>query len=135
MASIAIFVFYRYFTQAELIIRINEGNPMKDENVSYSSRSADKFVVRLPEGMREKIASIAKCYHRSMNSEIINRLEKSLTLDDSLPANNDLSEKMEAFAEIRAASRDEEQLLLSLFRTLPREKQRAVIAFLETMNG
>ena len=44
----------------------------------YSSRSADKFVVRLPDGMRERIAAVAKSHHRSMNSEIISRLEHSL---------------------------------------------------------
>lgn len=46
--------------------------------VSYSSRTADKFVVRLPDGMRERIAEVAKDNHRSMNSEIIARLEKGL---------------------------------------------------------
>lgn len=44
----------------------------------YSSRTADKFVVRLPDGMREKVAQAARNTHRSMNSEIIARLEESL---------------------------------------------------------
>ena len=44
----------------------------------YSSRIADKFVVRLPDGMRERIADVAREHHRSMNSEIIARLERSL---------------------------------------------------------
>lgn len=44
----------------------------------YSSRTADKFVVRLPDGMREKIAEVARTHHRSMNSEIIARLETSI---------------------------------------------------------
>lgn len=44
----------------------------------YNSRSADKFVVRLPDGMREKIAEVARTHHRSMNSEIIARLERTL---------------------------------------------------------
>lgn len=46
----------------------------------YSSRSADKFVVRLPDGMREKIAVRAKGHHRSMNSEIISVLERDLDM-------------------------------------------------------
>ena len=41
----------------------------------YSSRTADKFVVRLPDGMRERIAEVARNHHRSMNSEIIARLD------------------------------------------------------------
>lgn len=45
----------------------------------YSSRSADKFVVRFPEGMRDRVQEIAKESHRSMNSEIIARLQDSLS--------------------------------------------------------
>lgn len=48
----------------------------------YSSRTADKFVVRLPDGMRERIAEVARTHHRSMNSEIIARLERTL-LDEA----------------------------------------------------
>ena len=48
----------------------------------YSSRTADKFVVRLPDGMREQIMEVAKENHRSMNSEIIARLKKSLEQPD-----------------------------------------------------
>lgn len=49
----------------------------------YSSRTADKFVVRLPDGMREQIADVAKVNHRSMNSEIISRLSKSLATPEN----------------------------------------------------
>lgn len=51
---------------------------MRPTQAIYSSRTADKFVVRLPDGMREQIAEVAKESHRSMNSEIIARLKKSL---------------------------------------------------------
>lgn len=47
-----------------------------------SSRTADKFVVRLPDGMRERIAEVAHGHHRSMNSEIIARLKRSLEGED-----------------------------------------------------
>lgn len=43
-----------------------------------SSRNADKFVVRMPDGLRERIAETAKEAARSMNSEIVHRLEQSL---------------------------------------------------------
>ncbi|WP_260465903.1 MULTISPECIES: Arc family DNA-binding protein [Stutzerimonas] len=43
-----------------------------------NGRAADKFVVRLPDGMREKVAEVARTSHRSMNSEIVARLEESL---------------------------------------------------------
>jgi len=42
---------------------------------------ADKFMLRLPEGMRDQIAEAAKENHRSMNSEIVARLEASLNMD------------------------------------------------------
>ena len=108
---------------------------MKNDSTAYSSRSADKFVIRLPEGMREKIAEIAKRYHRSMNSEIINRLEKSLTIDTHSPSSNELTAKMEAFSAMRSASRGEEDHMLGLFRKLPRQQQLAVLAFLESMES
>lgn len=47
----------------------------------YSSRTADKFVVRLPDGMRDKLAEVARNRLRSMNSEIVARLAASLEAD------------------------------------------------------
>lgn len=44
-------------------------------NKAYDSRTADKFVVRLPQGLRDKIAAIAETNRRSMNSEIVMALE------------------------------------------------------------
>jgi predicted HicB family RNase H-like nuclease len=38
----------------------------------------DKFVLRLPDGMREQIKESAKLNERSMNSEIIYRLRETL---------------------------------------------------------
>jgi plasmid stability protein len=46
------------------------------------SRIAPQFVVRFPdEAMREQIASAAKANGRSMNAEIITRLQLSLATD------------------------------------------------------
>ena len=49
--------------------------------MTTSSRDADKFVVRLPDGMRERINVVSRTNHRSMNSEIIKRLERTLNED------------------------------------------------------
>lgn len=38
-------------------------------------QSADKYIVRFPDGMRDKIAETAKANNRSMNAEIISRME------------------------------------------------------------
>ncbi|WP_121380460.1 Arc family DNA-binding protein [Pseudomonas aeruginosa] len=48
-----------------------------------NSRTAEKFVVRLPDGMRDRVAETARDNHRSMNSEIIARLEQTLLDDQS----------------------------------------------------
>lgn len=50
------------------------------------SRHADKYIVRLPEGMREQIAAAAEENKRSMNSEIVSRLAASFagTFDETL---------------------------------------------------
>lgn len=48
----------------------------------YNSRTADKFVLRLPEGLRDRISLVAENNHRSMNGEIIARIDGSLDLED-----------------------------------------------------
>lgn len=44
----------------------------------------EKFVVRLPDGMRERIAVQARENTRSMNSEIVHRLESTVELEAAL---------------------------------------------------
>lgn len=41
------------------------------------SRTADQFVARFPDGLRDKIAVVAKENGRSMNAEIVARLQES----------------------------------------------------------
>jgi hypothetical protein len=47
----------------------------------YTSRTADKFVVRLPDGLRERINEAAENNHRSMNGEIVARIDGSMDLE------------------------------------------------------
>lgn len=88
-----------------------------------SSRTADKFVVRLPDGMREKISEVARIHHRSMNSEIICRLEDSLAQDLDL-------EETEVALEPAALSQNERELLMK-FRGLGGSQQKALIEVLQ----
>lgn len=96
-------------------------HPMKQ--AVYSSRTADKFVVRLPDGMRERIAEVARNHHRSMNSEIIARLEQSLfqesVLDDRLSTRNDSPELSL-----------HERELLQRFRKLTNRQQSALVTLI-----
>jgi len=50
-----------------------------DTTKSRFTKSSEKFLIRLPTGMRESISQAAKASRRSMNSEIISRLGDSLT--------------------------------------------------------
>lgn len=87
------------------------------------SRSADKFVVRFPGNMRDQIAEVAKNNHRSMNSEIVARLETSLRQDQLMDYDNpvELDEK-----EITA----HELELLQRFRQLTQRQQNALLALI-----
>lgn len=42
-----------------------------------AGRGSDQFIVRLPDGMRERIKAEAEANNRSMNAEIVARLEAS----------------------------------------------------------
>lgn len=42
-----------------------------------SPQTSDKFILRLPDGMRSEIAAEAKANGRSMNAEIVARIEAS----------------------------------------------------------
>lgn len=41
------------------------------------SQTQDKFIARLPDGMRDRIAVAAEVAGRSMNAEIVHRLQRS----------------------------------------------------------
>ena len=82
--------------------------------------SAEKFVVRFPEGVRDRIAEAARCSHRSMNAEIIARL--ILTLEnwpEQLPP-----------PRTAVPAGEEEALLLDHFRNLSQEQKTALITLL-----
>lgn len=48
----------------------------------FPSDAQDRFMVRLPEGMRERISASAKASKRTMNAEIVARLELSFADDE-----------------------------------------------------
>ncbi|PZW49720.1 Arc family DNA-binding protein [Pseudomonas sp. URMO17WK12:I2] len=54
------------------------------------SRTADKFVVRLPDGLRGKIFDVSGENQRSMNGEIVYRLEQSLRDDQVIATQAEL---------------------------------------------
>lgn len=100
---------------------------MKTAAQNFTSRTADKFVVRLPDGMREHIADVARQHHRSMNSEIIARLEHSLLDLPTLPEQP--SRQMLNDKQLDALSHPERDMLLR-FREMSRRQQNALLALL-----
>ena len=69
-------------------------------------KATDQFIVRLPDGMRDRIASAAKAAGRSMNAEIVHRLSESF--DPERPGLADLLAKQ---AEMRAGMVEIEKLV------------------------
>jgi len=92
-----------------------------------------KFVVRLPLQLRNQIAEAAKYYRRSMNSEIVARLEQSFSglpsHDESKQLAPSMHQEFESFFG-RALEPEEEQMIRA-FRRLPHEKK---LALLELIN-
>lgn len=86
--------------------------------MNNQSRHADKFVVRLPDGMRDKIAAIAAGNHRSMNSEIVMHLER--LVDEATPV----------ITSSPLAQSPDEIRILEAFRWLSKEKQAAALLLL-----
>jgi hypothetical protein len=46
-------------------------------------RELDKFILRFPDGMRDLIAEEAKANNRSMNAEVVSRLQNSFEKDEA----------------------------------------------------
>lgn len=46
-------------------------------------RTADKYIVRMPEGMRARIKSNAAVNHRTMNAEIVHHLTRALADEET----------------------------------------------------
>lgn len=110
-------------------------NPMNEEVKNYNSRNADKFVVRLPEGMRQRIAEVAKNYHRSMNSEIVSRLESSLRTEACIlheyGDEGGIEGVITPFGEtINLDLTHQEFALIEKVRQLPPQKQQAILDLL-----
>ena len=91
-----------------------------------------KFVVRLPVRLRSRIAEAAEYHRRSMNSEIVARLEQSFSGLLSEQAAEELAPEMHQALEsffASALTRDEESILRA-YRRLPQEKKDALVELL-----
>ena len=87
-----------------------------------------KFVLRLPPEMREKIAEAARRYRRSLNSEIVSRLEQSFIEGPPENVAPPLHPHLEHV--LRGRLDPEEQRLIHGFRNLERRKRNALLDLL-----
>lgn len=108
---------------------------IKKKHTSAPTHDVEKFVVRLPHGMRARIAEVSRLSHRSMNSEIVARLEDSL--DSQMRIAEPQSPYPTGGAGLQAVDKtkqedgSQEQLLLECFRRLSGTRRKALIEFLE----
>lgn len=64
---------------------------------------ADKYVLRMPDGMRNKLAELAKANNRSMNAEIVLMLQQAIDARASGTPTIDLDALADALASRLAA--------------------------------
>ena len=92
----------------------------------------DRFILRIPRRLRNNIFDVAKMYRRSVNSEILLRLEYTL---NGIP-NQELEKALEPamFPQIERILRGnltkEEEKLLICFRRLSSDRRKALMDLL-----
>lgn len=91
-----------------------------------------KFVVRLPVPLRNQVAEAAKHYRRSMNSEIVARLEQSFGALPQGVVEQQLEPPLHPHMEaiFRSTLSETERSLIKIFRRLGSSRQKALIALL-----
>lgn len=70
---------------------------------NFPSTEADKFIVRLPAGMRDRIAESAKANNRSMNAEVVGLLQQAMEVRAGTAPEMDVDALAETIAERVAA--------------------------------
>lgn len=87
------------------------------------SRTAPKFVIRMPDGLRDRLKDRAGTNHRSLNSEVIARLLRTLDDDDraELGVREPYGPRLNEL----------ESRLLLAFRALADEKKKALLELLK----
>lgn len=71
---------------------------MQTNKPERTPQLADKYVLRLPDGMRDKITALAKANNRSMNAEIVLMLQQALDARVSSTPSIDVEALAEALA-------------------------------------
>jgi hypothetical protein len=59
---------------------------VKKRSDTSTNRESDKLIIRLPDGMRDRIAALARASGRSMTAEVVAALEQHLEREAMLAA-------------------------------------------------
>ena len=106
----------------------NEYEQQFDDNTMDSMSTpniVEKFVIRLPAGLRDQIRQLSEQHRRSMNSEIIMVLENHIR--------KELQEKLAAAnpdGSFQPSTRKTEDELNRMLETMPAEKKEALLELL-----
>ena len=100
--------------------------------VMDAAERSQRFVLRLSPALHRRVTEAAATYRRSMNAEILARLEYSL---NGIPADDDVSAVEPAFfpyleTTFRGELSDEENTLIRLFRRLSSGQRAALVDLL-----
>tara|TARA_R110002049_G_scaffold94635_8_gene232813 strand:- start:840 stop:1175 length:336 start_codon:yes stop_codon:yes gene_type:complete len=74
------------------------------------SRHADKYIVRFPDGMRDRLKAAGQAAGRSLNAEIVYRLEQSFRLEAAGLLSPLVAESLQAYGSGDRAARLQEML-------------------------
>ena len=119
---------------------VNEDDPHftrlqlpQDEDDDFDKSKPYRFVVRLPAEMRDRVAEAAIHHRRSMNSEIVARLEQTFSGLPGEGENNRIEPLLHAplDALFRRSLSEEEQSLVRMFRRLSQPKRHALLDLLK----
>ncbi|MEM8765801.1 MAG: Arc family DNA-binding protein [Pseudomonadota bacterium] len=91
-----------------------------------------KYMVRLPPAMRDQIRESARHYRRSMNSDIVARLQQTFSgiPDESMVKDIEPPMHEEIEQLLRRELSPVEEELLRAFRRMPASKQEALLGLL-----
>jgi hypothetical protein len=102
-------------------------NMSLSKSLRYSSRNADKFVIRFPPGMLQRLVDVAVQHRRSANAQVVFALQQRLRFEGKLILESDL----------RLDSTDltkDELMLLQCFRKLCGPQQKALVMYMSEDN-
>ncbi|MGV8831703.1 MAG: Arc family DNA-binding protein [Devosia sp.] len=90
------------------------------------SRKLDQYIVRFPDGMRDRLKTAAASANRSLNAEIVDRLEQSFELSDGLESLGNISQNFSELLEISKGQWDRIEYLEAALKKSLENNERSI---------